>query len=262
MGRRDDRDDAVEVVNADGRGNVVLVCDHASNFTPPEYGTLGLDRAEFTRHIAWDPGAMPVSLEMAALMDAPLVASRISRLIIDCNRPLDAPDLIPAMSETTVVPGNRDLSAEERQRRVALAHAPFHCAIDDLLDTRAKAGLETRLVSVHSFTPIYKGVPRPWDIGIIHGDDRRLAAPLIDALCRLPGITVGVNEPYSPADRVYHTIETHAAARGLPCAMIEIRNDRIADAAAQNRWAGLLAGILAQVQLPAAGGPPPSRLAS
>ncbi len=204
---------------------------------------------------------MPVSLEMSALMDAPLVASRISRLIIDCNRPLDAPDLIPAISETTVVPGNRNITAQERERRVALAHTPFHKAIDALLDQRAKAGLETRLISVHSFTPVYKGVSRPWDIGIIHGDDRRLAAPLIDALCRLPGITVGVNEPYSPADRVYHTIETHSAVRGLPCAMIEIRNDRIVDAATQNRWAGLLAGILAQVQL-RAGGPAPSRLAS
>lgn len=261
MGRTSDPDDAVEVVNADGRGSVVLVCDHASNFVPPEYGTLGLDRAEFVRHIAWDPGAMPVSLEMSALMDAPLVASRISRLIIDCNRPLDAPDLIPAISETTVVPGNRNITAQERERRVALAHTPFHKAIDALLDQRAKAGLETRLISVHSFTPVYKGVSRPWDIGIIHGDDRRLAAPLIDALCRLPGITVGVNEPYSPADRVYHTIETHSAVRGLPCAMIEIRNDRIVDAATQNRWAGLLAGILAQVQL-RAGGPAPSRLAS
>ena len=105
------------------------------------------------------------------------------------------------------------------------------------------AGRETWLVSVHSFTPIYKGVSRPWHIGIIHDDDERLAAPLIAALRRVPGINVGVNEPYSPADRVYFTLEKHARSRGLPCAMIEIRNDEIGDEIGQRKWAERLAGI-------------------
>src|SRR5262245_6918777 len=124
--------DAVDVFNGEGRGRVVLACDHASNFVPAEYGTLGLDAGEFQRHIAWDPGAWPVAMRMAELLDAPLVASRISRLVIDCNRPADAADLIPEISETTVVPGNRGLDAGERTRRIRLSHQPFHAAIDAL----------------------------------------------------------------------------------------------------------------------------------
>ena len=108
----------------------MLACEHASNFMPREYGTLGLDPAELDRHIAWDPGALSVARAMAALLDAPLVASKISRLVIDCNRPLDAPDLIAEVSETTRIPGNRGLDAEERRRRIALAYEPFHAAID------------------------------------------------------------------------------------------------------------------------------------
>jgi predicted N-formylglutamate amidohydrolase len=242
----------VDVFNGDGRGRIVLACDHASNFIPASYGTLGLGAAELDRHIAWDPGALPVARRMAELLDAPLVASSISRLVIDCNRPSDAPDLIPEISETTFVPGNAGLDAEERARRVALAHQPFHQAIGDLLDRREGMGLESWLVSVHSFTPVYRGVSRPWEIGIIHDEDERLATPFIDGLRAVPGLTVGVNEPYSPADRVYYTLERHARARKIPCAMIEIRNDEIADEAGQGRWADLLARIVGDIRLPMA----------
>lgn len=238
----------VDVLNGTGRGRIVLACDHASNFIPDSYGTLGLDAAELDRHIAWDPGALPVARRMAELLDAPLVASGISRLVIDCNRPADAPDLIPEVSETTRIPGNAGLDAVERRRRVALAHEPFHAALDGLLDRRARAGLESWLVSVHSFTPVYKGVARPWEIGIIHDEDERLAAPFIDGLRAVPGLNVGVNEPYSPADRVYYTLERHARARKIACAMIEIRNDEIKDERTQRKWAEMLAGILAALE--------------
>ncbi|MDQ6432452.1 N-formylglutamate amidohydrolase [Mesorhizobium sp. LHD-90] len=234
----------VDVFNGGGRGRIVLACDHASNFIPADYGTLGLEAAELERHIAWDPGALPVARRMAELLDAPMVASCISRLVIDCNRPVDAPDLIPETSETTKIPGNADLDAAERRRRIAVAHQPFHAAIDALLDRRERAGLESWLVSVHSFTPVYKGMPRPWEIGIIHDEDERLAAPFIERLRAVPGLTVGVNEPYSPADRVYYTLERHARARGLPCAMIEIRNDEVNDERKQRKWAKMLSGIL------------------
>ena len=240
--------DAVDVFNGEGRGRIVLACDHASNFVPAEYGTLGLDAGEFQRHIAWDPGALPVARHMASLLEAPLVASRISRLVIDCNRPADAPDLIPEISETTVVPGNRGLDAGERARRIALAHQPFHAAIGELLDRRSRSGLESWLVSVHSFTPVYKGVARPWEIGIIHDEDERLAGPFIDGLRAIAGLTVGVNEPYSPADRVYYTLERHARARKIPCAMIEIRNDEVKDEKTQRKWAEMLAGIFAALE--------------
>ncbi|RUV52124.1 N-formylglutamate amidohydrolase, partial [Mesorhizobium sp. M7A.F.Ca.MR.228.00.0.0] len=202
---------------------------------------------------AWDPGALPVARRMAQALDATLVETRISRLVIDCNRPLDAPDLVPPVSETTVIPGNAGLSENERAARVALSWQPFHDTIAGIIDNRLSHGQETRLVSVHSFTPVYKSKNRPWHIGIIHDEDRRLAAPLISALKRLAGVTVGVNEPYSPADRVYFTLERHARSRGLPCAMIEIRNDEIAGETGQRKWADLLTGIFSDLEPEEAG---------
>ncbi len=239
---------AVRTTNRKGRSPIVFICDHASNFIPDRFGTLGVERGELARHIAWDPGAAPVAQRMAEALDATLIESRMSRLVIDCNRPLDAPDLIPAVSETTAIPGNARLSPDERAERIALAYEPFHAEIENVIAERLAAGLETRLVSVHSFTPVYKRVARPWHIGIIHDDDRRLAVPLIAALHSLNGVTVGVNEPYSPADRVYHTLERHARSRGLACAMIEIRNDEISTMAGQRKWADLLTGIFSDLE--------------
>jgi len=240
----------VRVFNRHATGPLVLVCDHASNRIPVEYGTLGLPDSDLARHIAWDPGAAPVSRRMAERLDAVLVEPRISRLIVDCNRPLDAPDLMPAISETTVIPANRSVPADERARRIALAHAPFHDTIGDIVVRRLAVGRPTMIVSVHSFTPVYRGVPRPWHIGIIHDGDERLSAPMLRALSQVDGVVVGDNEPYSPADRVYYTLERHARSRGLPCAMIEIRNDEIADAAGQELWADRLATILSGIQEP------------
>ncbi len=238
----------VRITNRDGRGAYVFVCDHASNFIPEEMDALGLGEADLQRHIAWDPGALPVARVLAEALDAPLVESCISRLVIDCNRPLDAPDLISEVSETTVIPGNAGLGAAERARRIALAYEPFHAAVEVVLAERIAAGLETRLVSVHSFTPVYKGVQRPWQIGIIHDEDTRLAGPFIDALKAQGDLVVGVNEPYSPADRVYYTLETHGRVRDLPCAMIEIRNDEISGEAGQQRWGERLSEIFARLR--------------
>lgn len=249
---------AVRVTNRDGRSPYVILCDHASNHLPPEFGTLGLDASEMLRHIAWDPGALPVAQRLAEGLDATLVESCVSRLAIDCNRPLGVHDLIPEISETTVIPGNSGLSAAERDVRVALSWKPFHDAIDTVVSERLAEGRETRLVSIHSFTPVYKGVSRPWHIGIIHDEDARLAAPMISALEQLGGPTVGVNEPYSPADRVYFTLEHHGRSRGLPCAMIEIRNDEISAQAGQRKWADLLTGIFAELE-PEAGEAPAFR---
>lgn len=240
--------DTVGVTNPGGSSPFVLTCDHASNFLPSEFGTLGLPAEDLSRHIAWDPGALPVARRMAAALDATLVETRISRLVIDCNRPLDAPDLVPPVSETTAIPGNAGLSDSERAERIALSWRPFHDTIASIIDDRQARGQETRLVSVHSFTPVYKGKKRPWHIGIIHDDDRRLASPLIAALQRLSGVSVGINEPYSPADRVYFTLERHARSRGLACAMIEIRNDEISGETGQRKWADLLTGIFSDLE--------------
>lgn len=235
----------VTVSNGAGRGRVVLVCDHASNALPAELGTLGLDPDELSRHIAWDPGALPVAQAMSRLLDAPLIASGVSRLVIDCNRAPDAPDLIADISETTTIPGNAHLSAADRVQRIALAHTPFHAAIDDLLTRRLAERRETWLVSVHSFNPTYRGRRRPWQVGILHDDDERLSGPMIAALRSSADLVVGDNEPYSPADRVYYTLERHGRARGLRCAMIEIRNDEIGSGEGQANWGERLAGILA-----------------
>jgi len=245
---------SVRVTKPGGSSPFVLTCDHASNFLPPEFGTLGLPTGDLSRHIAWDPGALPVARRMAEALDATLVETCISRLVIDCNRPLDAPDLVPPVSETTAIPGNTGLSEKQRAQRIALSWRPFHDAVANIVDARLARGQETRLVSVHSFTPVYKGKNRPWHIGIIHDEDRRLATPLIAALKRLAGVTVGVNEPYSPADRVYFTLERHARSRGLACAMIEIRNDEISGEAGQRKWADLLTGIFLDLEPEAARG--------
>jgi predicted N-formylglutamate amidohydrolase len=241
----------VRISNRAGSSPFLLLCDHASNFIPAAYGTLGLTLAERFSHIAWDPGALPVSQRIAAALDAPLVESCISRLVIDCNRPLDAPDLVTEVSERTIVPGNHGLSLEARERRVAVAHAPYHAAIEQLIEERLAAGLGCCLVAIHSFTPMYKGVPRRWHVGVIHDDDMRLAGPMLAALAAEAGVTVGDNQPYSPADRVYYTVERHARWGGLPCAMVEIRNDEIASAAGQRRWAARLATILAGIAVEA-----------
>lgn len=241
---------AVRVSNTDGGSRYLIVCEHASNWLPAPLGTLGLSAGDMTRHIAWDPGALPVASRLAEALDATLVESCVSRLAIDCNRPLDAPDLIAEISETTRIPGNERLDAAAREARISLAYRPFHDALADVVASREAAGRATWIVTIHSFNPVYRGVSRPWHIGIIHDEDERLSAPLLAGLNGVPGIAVGANQPYSPADRVYFTLEKHARPRGLPCAMVEIRNDVIADAVSQDLWARRLAEILSGIQEP------------
>jgi len=233
----------VAVENRAGRGPFVIVCDHASNVIPSEYAALGLTPQALQTHIAWDPGALGVSRRLARLVDAPLVHCRVSRLVIDCNRPLDAPDLIVTQSETTAIPGNATLSDPERRRRIAGVHAPYHAAVEALVDARLDAAMPTSLIAVHSFTPVYRGVSRPWEIGVLFDRDRTLAAHLIAAFSAAD-LVVGINEPYSPADRVYYTLTRHAEARGLSCAMLEIRNDLIRSEAAEAAWAERIAAAL------------------
>jgi len=236
--------DPAAVEDAEAAGRFVIVCDHASSFIPSEFASLGLGPAEREAHVAWDPGALGLARQLARRLDAPLVHATVSRLVIDCNRTLDAPDLIAATSEDIAVPGNAALSSAEREHRIATIHAPYHAAIDRLLDARRGAGRETVLIAVHSFTPVFHGVARQWEVGIVFDKDRRIAEPLIDAL-KAEGLSVGVNEPYSPADRVYYTMTRHGEGRGLACAMIEVRNDLIGSEAEQAEWAERIGAHLA-----------------
>jgi predicted N-formylglutamate amidohydrolase len=228
--------------NPDGSFPALLICEHASNRLPPDYGTLGLSPAERDSHVAWDPGALAVARHLADRLDAPLVHATISRLVIDLNREPEAPDSICVLSERTRVPGNADLTAAERAHRVATVYEPFHATIEDVLSRRLQT---TRaVVSIHSFTPVYREVARPWHVGLIHDADERLARHVAAGLRREQGLVIGLNEPYSPADRVFHTLERHAVRRGLAPLMIEIRNDLIRDADQQASWASRLAPLI------------------
>ena len=234
----------VVVENPEGAGPFVIVCDHASNRVPDAYRSFGFADDALETHIAWDPGALAVSRRLSALLDAPLLWPDVSRLVIDCNRPIDASSLIVIESEGRPVPANRNVSDAQRAERIKRVHAPYHEAIDACLKRRLAAGMKSALIAVHSFTPVYLGKSRPWEIGIVFGDDRRLADDFIRGLQADPALTVGINQPYAPADQVYYTVERHAGPRGLPAAMIEIRNNEVADKAGQRQWAGRLAHIL------------------
>jgi predicted N-formylglutamate amidohydrolase len=235
----------VLTVNADGRSPFVLVSDHASNRIPEPYGDLGLSLVQRLQHIAWDPGALSVALELSHVLDAPLIHSTVSRLVIDCNRASDAVDLVPTISERTIIPGNASISTEDRALRTAAFHAPFHEAIDALLSARAADDRETILVTVHSFTPVYKDVQRPWPIGLIHGTDPTFTAALRDALAAdEPALNVGWNEPYSALNGVTYTLEHHGDGRGLAATMIEIRHNEILEPSGVTLWAGRIARCL------------------
>ena len=233
----------VRTVNARGQGPFAIVCDHASNRIPPRYGDLGVPASERVRHIAWDPGALGVSLRLSELLDAPVVHPTVSRLVIDCNRFTDAETLIPAISEHTDIPGNAVISAEERADRIDRYYVPYHTAIDRLLASRKAAGLETVLVCMHSFTPVFKGFARPWPIGILPAPEESFSAALRDALAEeLPDLNIGWNQPYAGGAGVSYTVDHHGA--GIAATMIEIRHDEILEPNGVALWADRLARAL------------------
>jgi predicted N-formylglutamate amidohydrolase len=227
--------------NAAGSAPLVLICEHASNFIPADYGALGLTPDDLTRHIAWDPGALPVAKAMAVELDAPLVFATVSRLVIDLNRAPTDFDAMPEISETSVIPGNIGLSEAEKDLRVKTYYKPFHDAVDRLI--AQKSGLRA-LVSVHSFTPVYKGVSRPWHVGLITGSDNSLARSMLQNLKQDEGLVAELNVPYSPSDRVYHTLDRHNPSNSVKTAMIELRNDLIASEQDQSAWGLRLAHSL------------------
>lgn len=236
----------VEVINPSGQGDFVLVCEHASNAIPDDLNNLGLAAAVLDTHVAWDPGALAVARTMARLFDAPLVASAVSRLVVDCNRATDAPDAILDRSETVDIPGNIGLDEDARRERFERYAAPFHEALSACLDARATRPRPPVLVTVHSFTPVYAGVRRDVELGILHDTDSRFADALLRAADTEFAMGVRRNEPYGPEDGVAHTLVTHGIRRGLLNAMIEIRNDLIVSADAQRAMAKCLARCAAE----------------
>jgi predicted N-formylglutamate amidohydrolase len=234
----------VEIVNPQGAGGVVVVCEHASNFIPPEYHDLGLGKAERISHIAWDPGAMAVARELSARLNAVLIAQRISRLVYDCNRPPEAPSAVPEKSEIHRIPGNAGLDPAERRARAEAVYFPFRAVLSATIDQHVATGRSPAIVTIHSFTPVFRGVRREVEIGLLHDVDSRLVDAML-ARDGAPGFEVRRNEPYGPADGVTHTLIDQALPRGLANVMIEIRNDLIADGGDQQRFGALLADWIA-----------------
>ncbi|TLX43304.1 N-formylglutamate amidohydrolase [Xanthobacter autotrophicus] len=241
----DDEMPPVTVHNAEGASAFLIVADHAGNAFPRSMGRLGISEADRARHIAWDIGIAGVCRTLAERLDATLIQQNYSRLIIDCNRPPAAPSSIPPESEATLIPGNLVLSDEERAARERELFQPYHARIAAELDRRAKVGRPTVLVAMHSFTPVYLGVARPWQVGVLYNHDTRFASATLAALRQDSGLTVGDNEPYSVDDTTDYTIPVHGEQRGLLHTGIEIRQDLITEPAGQAEWAARMAGAFA-----------------
>lgn len=218
----------------------VFLCDHAGRRLPRALGDLGLPAAELERHIAYDIGIWPVAQQLAAAFEAPLVAQAYSRLAIDCNRPTHVPASIPEISETTEIPDNKGLSAAQRQARIDALFRPYHDRIEALLDARAERGLATMLIAMHSFTPVYKGVPRPWTLGLLYNRDARLAAPLLALMGQDNDHHIGDKLPYAVDDLSDYSLPVHGERRGLLHIGFELRQDLLADASAQAAWVAWL----------------------
>lgn len=231
----------------DGASAIVLVCDHGGRQIPRVLGTLGLTDHELDTHIAWDIGTAGVAAQLSERLDACLLLQPYSRLVIDCNRPPEAVDSVTTAGEWGQVSGNLGLNAAQLRTRRMSVFDPYHAALETLLDERITKGRPTVLVALHSFTPTFRGVSRPWHIGLMHRRDARTAQALLGLLRRDDRLHVGDNEPYAIEDGIDYTLPTHGEARGIAHIGIEIRQDLIADETGQKTWAGRLASLLRQI---------------
>ena len=227
----------VAKLNGVGQAPVLVVCEHASKAIPARFGSLGLGDQDRASHIAWDLGALDLAKALASRLRAPLLSARVSRLVFDLNRPPGAPDAIAERSETTDIPGNIGLTEAERQTRIDTVYAPWVAALTAAID----AVRPDALISVHSFTPVFAGMPRTTEVGVIHDRDARLADAV---LAHANTLGWERNRPYGPDEGVTHTLRTFAEPRGLLPLMIEVRNDLLQGADAANRMADALADVL------------------
>lgn len=227
-----------------GTAPLLLVADHAGQAIPAVLGDLGLPPGEIDRHIGWDIGIAGVLRQLAPLLDAWAIEQTYSRLVIDCNRPLASPTLMPAISDGTVVGANQTIDTTQRQARIDAIHTPYHAAIAAELDRRDTTGQRAVPILLHSFTPVMGGIKRPWHCGVLYNRDTRLAHRLLAALQAEGDLVVGDNQPYAVSDDSDYAANVHAEGRGLPYVEIEIRQDLIADAAGQAAWAQRLARLL------------------
>ncbi len=235
----------VELIPGAPNAGVLFICDHASNHVPPEYGNLGLPPGQFERHIAFDIGAAAATRRLAARFRAPAVLSCFSRLLIDANRGGDDPTLVMRLSDGAIIPGNAAVDEAEIERRRQLYWRPYRAAVGAALDAMLAKGPPPAIVSLHSFTPVWRGFARPWQMAVLWDSDPRVAAPLIEAL-RAKGLTIGDNEPYDGALEG-DTLHEHGTSRGLPHVLVEFRQDLIGDESGVANWADCLGEALAPV---------------
>ncbi|WP_324752996.1 N-formylglutamate amidohydrolase [Roseovarius sp. Pro17] len=215
----------VEVIGADAKGAALILCEHAAHHIPDRYNGLGLSPEAAISHAAWDPGARDLALHLKECLDGTVVASTVSRLVYDCNRPPEAASAMPEKSELIEVPGNVGLSASQRDERIETIYGPFCDAVAAQVEVRRARAQPTALITVHSFTPVYYGAPRETEIGILHDSDTALADPMLKAGKKLTHRAVHRNRPYGPEDGVTHSLQIHGLAHDLPNVMIEVRND-------------------------------------
>jgi predicted N-formylglutamate amidohydrolase len=227
-----------------GQSEFLLLCDHAGARVPRSLAALGLKAGDLQRHIAWDIGAAAVGRKLAQRLDAMLVLQTYSRLVIDCNRPPGSAQSILPLSEDTPIPGNQSVTHEDARLRELEIFRPYHELILAELAAREARRRPVVLVALHSFTPVYRGVRRPWHAGVLYNRDHRLAAALLRVLARDTALVVGDNHPYAVSDDTDYTIPVHAEARGLLHVGIELRQDLVADEAGQEEWAVRLADAL------------------
>jgi predicted N-formylglutamate amidohydrolase len=232
------------VEHADGVSPYFLTGDHAGRRLPLMLGRLGLGTAELDSHIAWDIGVAGLARHLAQALDAFLILQTYSRLVIDCNRPLRSSASVLAFSERTAVPGNRLVSDADAENRAREIFNPYHNRIRAELDARLQRQQPTLLVALHSFTPVFDGVARPWHAGVLYGRDGRLGHVLLDLLRAEAGLCIGDNQPYAVSDETDYAVPVHGERRGIPHVELEIRQDLIADEAGQTSWAARLARLL------------------
>jgi len=233
----------VEVINPQGNGQFVLVCEHASRYIPEKFNNLGLGIKARESHVAWDPGALEVSLRLSKLLDAPLVSSKVSRLVYDCNRPPTAKSSIPERSEAIDIKGNANLSKDEVNERAEKYYFPFRNALTECLGSHSRRVASPILVTIHTFTPVFHGRKRRVDLGVLHDSDNRMADGVLTFLAKTD-LKIERNQPYGPRDGVTHTLKEHGNRRGIANVMIEIKNDLVGDIGQQTEVSNLLVSAL------------------
>lgn len=236
---------APSIERRDGSGEFLILCDHASSALPQEFGDLGLPEEVIESHAGWDIGALGCARSLSQITDSPLIFPAVSRLVIDCNRHVDHPELIVESTEFGSVPRNVHVSPDDRRERIRRVHQPFHREIEDLVRTRTRSGQLRAVVSLHSFTPCHAGVSRPWHVGILYRSCEAWAHSIRAHFEKVSDGNIGLNVPYSAlSDGVFYSLDRHAESQSIPCLMIELRNDLLCYGAGQGEWADRIAEAL------------------